>query len=87
MKSMSGTPTIGLQKMVVVVALSQYLQEPLQSSLKYCQVVAQVAHQVVTTITAENKSVASSNRPLIVLTFLILIGTLLGGPRPDPALP
>jgi hypothetical protein len=37
--------------MVVVVALLQYPTEPLQSSLKYCQVVAQVAHQVVTMIT------------------------------------
>jgi hypothetical protein len=51
MKSMSGTSTIGLQKMVGVVALSQYLQEPLQSSLKFYQVAAQVAHRVVTMTT------------------------------------
>jgi hypothetical protein len=51
MKSMSGMPAIGPQKMVVAVALLQYLQVPLQSNLKYYQVVAQVAHQAVTTIT------------------------------------
>jgi hypothetical protein len=47
-----GTPAIGVQRMVVVVALGQCPQGPLQSDLKYCQVVAQVAHQVVTVITA-----------------------------------
>jgi hypothetical protein len=51
MKSMSGIPAIGAQKMVAVVALSQCPREPHQSSLKYYQVVARVAHQVVITIT------------------------------------
>jgi hypothetical protein len=52
MKSMSGIPTIGHQRMVAAVVLLQYLQGPLRSNLKYYQVVAQVAHQVVTTTTA-----------------------------------
>ena len=51
MKYTYGTPATGVLKTEVVVALLQYLTEPLQSSLKYCQVVAQVAHQVVTMIT------------------------------------
>jgi hypothetical protein len=37
--------------MVASVALLPYLMVLHQSSLKYCQVVAQVAHQVVTMIT------------------------------------
>jgi hypothetical protein len=37
--------------MVAVVALLQYLPVLHQSSLKYYQVVAQVAHQVATTTT------------------------------------
>jgi hypothetical protein len=52
MKYTCGIPTIGVLKTEVVVALLQYPTGPLQSSLKYCQVVAQVAHQVVTMITA-----------------------------------
>jgi hypothetical protein len=51
MKYTYGMPAIGVLKTEAVVALLQYLTEPLQSSLKYCQVVAQVAHQVVTMIT------------------------------------
>jgi hypothetical protein len=51
MKYGFGTPATGVHRMVVVVALLQCPTEPLQSSLKYCQVVAQVAHQVVTMIT------------------------------------
>jgi hypothetical protein len=47
-----GTPAIGVLKTEAVVALLQYPQGPLRSDLKYCQVVAQVAHQVVTMITA-----------------------------------
>jgi hypothetical protein len=47
-----GTPTTGHQRMAVVVALGQYPQALLQSDLKYCQVVAQAARQVVTQITA-----------------------------------
>jgi hypothetical protein len=49
-KSMSGIPTIGPQRTVAAVALLQYLQVPHQLSLKYYQVVAQVAHQAVTLI-------------------------------------
>jgi hypothetical protein len=52
MKSMYGIPAIGALKMAVHVALLQFLQAPHQSSLKYYQVAAQVAHQVVTTTTA-----------------------------------
>jgi membrane glycosyltransferase len=52
MKYTYGTLATGVHRMVVVVALLQYLTAPLQSSLKYCQVVAQVVHQVVTMITA-----------------------------------
>jgi hypothetical protein len=52
MKSMSGIPAIGAQRMVVAVALLQYLQVLHRLNLKYCQVVAQVAHQAVTTTTA-----------------------------------
>jgi hypothetical protein len=51
MKYTYGTSTTGVHRMVVVAVLSQYPTGPLQSSLKYCQVVAQVAHQVVTMIT------------------------------------
>ena len=51
MKSMYGIPTIGALKMAGNVALLQFLLEPHQSNLKYYQVVAQVAHQVVTVIT------------------------------------
>jgi hypothetical protein len=51
MKYTCGMSTIGPQKMVAVVALSQCPMEPHQSSLKYYQVVARVAHQVVITIT------------------------------------
>jgi hypothetical protein len=51
MKYMYGTPATGVLKTEVVVALLQYPQGPLQSDLKYCQVVAQVAHQAVTQIT------------------------------------
>jgi hypothetical protein len=58
MKSMSGIPTIGHQRMVAVVALLQCPREPHQLSLKYYQVVAQVAHQVVTTTTAPVAKVA-----------------------------
>jgi hypothetical protein len=58
MKSMSGIPTIGHQRMVVAVALLQCPREPHRSSLKYYQVVAQAAHQVVTTITASAGKVA-----------------------------
>jgi hypothetical protein len=47
-----GTPAIGVLKTEAVVALGQYPQGPLRSDLKYCQVVAQVAHQAVTMITA-----------------------------------
>jgi hypothetical protein len=52
MKSMSGIPTIGAQRMVVAVALLQYLPVLHRSNLKYYQVVAQVAHQAATTTTA-----------------------------------
>jgi hypothetical protein len=52
MKSMSGIPAIGAHKMVAVVALLQCLPVLHQSNLKYYQVVAQVAHQAVTTTTA-----------------------------------
>jgi hypothetical protein len=51
MKFMCGTSTIGAHKTVVAVAHGQYLQELHQSNLKYCQVVVQVVHQVVTMIT------------------------------------
>jgi hypothetical protein len=47
-----GTSTTGVHRMVDNVAPLQYPTGLLQSSLKYCQVVAQVAHQVVTMITA-----------------------------------
>jgi hypothetical protein len=50
-KSMSGISTIGAHRMVASVVLLQYPQALLQSSLKYCQVAARVAHQVVTMIT------------------------------------
>jgi hypothetical protein len=52
MKYTYGIPATGVHRMVVVVALLQYPTEPLQLSLKYCQVAAQVAHQAVTMITA-----------------------------------
>ena len=58
MKYGYGIPTIGALKMVVAVALLQFLQAPQQLSLKYYQVVAQVAHQVVTVITVSAGKVA-----------------------------
>jgi hypothetical protein len=58
MKSMSGMKTIGVHKMVAAVALLQYLPVLHQLSLKYYQVAAQVAHQVVTTTTAPAAKVA-----------------------------
>ena len=51
MKFMFGTSTIGAHKTVDVAVHGQCLQELHQSNLKYCQVVVQVAHQVVTMIT------------------------------------
>jgi len=47
-----GMPATGVLKTEAVVALGQCPPVSLQSDLKYCQVVAQVAHQVVTMITA-----------------------------------
>jgi hypothetical protein len=44
--------------MVVAVALLRFLLEPLQSNLKYYQVVAQAAHQVVTSTTGVEVKVA-----------------------------
>jgi hypothetical protein len=57
-KFMSGIPIIGVHRTVVNVALLQYLQGPRQLSLKYYQVVAQVAHQVATMITVVGVKVA-----------------------------
>jgi hypothetical protein len=51
MKYMSGIPAIGVLKTAAVVVHSQYLQGPHQLDLKYCQVAAQAAPQVVTQIT------------------------------------
>ena len=58
MKSMYGIPTIGALKTAGNVALLQFPLEPHQSNLKYYQVVARVAHQVVTTTTALAAKVA-----------------------------
>jgi hypothetical protein len=53
-----GTSTTGVHRMVDNVAPLQYPTGLLQSSLKYCRVVAQVAHQVVTMITVAEAKVA-----------------------------
>jgi hypothetical protein len=50
--SMCLIQTIGARRMAAQVVLGQCLQVLHQSSLKYYQVVAQVAHQVVTMTTA-----------------------------------
>jgi hypothetical protein len=57
-KSMFGMSTIGHQRMVVAVALLRFLLEPHRSNLKYYQVVAQAAHQVVTSTTGVEVKVA-----------------------------
>jgi hypothetical protein len=63
MKYTYGMPTTGHQKMGDVAVLSQYLQVSPQSDLKYCQVVAQVAHQAVTMITVlVGKAVITAQR-------------------------
>jgi hypothetical protein len=48
---MFGISTTGVHKTAASVALLPYLMVLHQLSLKYCQVAAQVVHQVVTMIT------------------------------------
>jgi hypothetical protein len=53
-----GMVTTGVHRMAANAALLQCLMEQHQLNLKYCQVVAQVAHQVATMITASAGKVA-----------------------------